>query len=66
MSRSIKGVIGTGLIGIVFGIVAGFMYGVTTDNWPGALGMFFGMIGMVYFGTFILWLVFAIDDWING
>lgn len=66
MSKFVKGFIGVGLVGIVFGVVAGAMYGVTTDNWPGALGMFFGMIGTAYLWAFIIWLIFAIDDWING
>lgn len=66
MGKFVKGFIGTGLIGTVFGIVVGVMYGVTTDNWPGALGMFFGMIGMIYLWAFVIWLVFAFDNWING
>lgn len=65
MTKFIKGVIGTGLVGAAFGIIVGFMYGVTTDNWPGALGMFFSMIGMSYFAVGVIELVFLIDDWMD-
>lgn len=65
MSNFIKGVIGTGLVGAVFGVVVGVIYGGTTDDWPGALGMFFSMIGMSYFAVGVIELVFLIDDWMN-
>lgn len=65
MTKFVKGFIGTGLVGAVFGVVVGVMYGATTDNWPGALAMFFGIIGMAYFVVGVIELVFLIDDWMN-
>lgn len=66
MSKVLKGFLGTTLVGIFFGVVVGVMYGLSTHNWPGAGGMFLGMIAMAYLWVFIIWLVFKIDDWING
>jgi ABC-type antimicrobial peptide transport system permease subunit len=61
-----KKLVATTVMGLLFGTITGIMYGVSTENWPGAGWMFLTMVGFVYVIAIMLWLIFAFDEWING
>lgn len=59
----LKGFIAATVVGAFMGVIVGLAYGLSMQDFAGAVGMFFGMIVWAYLVTALIGLIVFFIDW---